>query len=76
MISAALWEGLSIPGVYNGKGKTFFFFSEEFHFERTPTAYNQAIPSAAERSGNFSDVCPFVPPQMGAVRRPSHLHPR
>ena len=56
-----------IPGIYDGKGKTFFFFSEEFRFERTPTAYNQATPSAAERSGNFSDVCPFVLPPMGAV---------
>src|SRR5215467_7607306 len=48
-----------IPGIYNtGKQKTFFFFSQEFRYEKTPVAYNQAVPSNAERSGDFSDVCP------------------
>lgn len=48
-----------IPKVYNsGKQKTFFFFSQEFRYEKTPIAYNQAVPSVAERSGNFNDVCP------------------
>lgn len=52
-----------IPGLYNpGKDKTYFFFSEEFRLERTPTDYNQAVPSLAERFGNFSDVCPFATP--------------
>jgi hypothetical protein len=64
---ATLGGPVVIPHVYNGTGKTFFFFSEEFRFERTPTAYNQAVPSAAERSGNFSDVCPFVTPPIGAT---------
>ena len=48
-----------IPKVYNSsKQKTFFFFSQEFRYEKTPVDYNQAVPSMAERSGNFSDVCP------------------
>ena len=48
-----------IPGMYNrDKQKTFFFFSQEFRYEKTPVAYNQAVPSMAERGGNFSDVCP------------------
>jgi len=48
-----------IPGKYNSnKQKTFFFFSQEFRYEKTPVAYNQAVPSNAERSGDFSDVCP------------------
>jgi len=52
-----------IPGLYNtNKDKTYFFFSEEFRFERTPTDFNQAVPSIAERGGNFSDLCPFVLP--------------
>ncbi len=59
-----------IPGVYNtNKDKTYFFFSEEFRFERSPVgpggdkeSYNQAVPSLAERGGNFSDLCPFVLP--------------
>ncbi|MBZ5573224.1 MAG: carboxypeptidase regulatory-like domain-containing protein [Acidobacteriia bacterium] len=52
---------LFIPGLYNpSKDKTYFFFSEEWRLERTPTPYNQAVPSVAERVGNFSDVCPFA----------------
>jgi hypothetical protein len=52
---------LYIPGLYNTKkDKTYFFFSEEFRLEETPTNYNQAVPSLAERLGNFSDVCPFA----------------
>jgi hypothetical protein len=50
---------LYIPGRYNTqKDKTFFFFSEELRLEKTPVTYNQAVPTVAERSGDFSDVCP------------------
>ncbi|HYM75155.1 MAG TPA: carboxypeptidase regulatory-like domain-containing protein [Candidatus Dormibacteraeota bacterium] len=59
---------LSIPGVFNTKkDKTFFFFSEEFRLERSPLGpggssdFNQAVPTVAERNGDFSDVCPFAP---------------
>jgi hypothetical protein len=49
---------LYIPNRYNTKkDKTFFFFSEELRLEKTPVAYNQAVPTVAERSGDFSDVC-------------------
>jgi hypothetical protein len=48
-----------IPNHYNtNKQKTFFFLSQEFRFEKTPVNYNQAVPSNAERGGDFSDVCP------------------
>ena len=49
-----------IPKVYNrNKDKTFFFFSEEWRREIVPGGtFNQQVPSAAERQGNFSDVCP------------------
>jgi hypothetical protein len=48
-----------IPNVFNTKkDKTFFFFSQEFRYEKTPVSYNQAVPSNAERTGDFSDVCP------------------
>jgi hypothetical protein len=41
---------LTIPHVYNTKkDKTFFFFSEEFRLEKTPTEYNQAVPGLRER---------------------------
>ena len=41
---------LYIPGIFNTKkDKTFFFFSEEVRLEKTPTEYNQAVPSLKER---------------------------
>src|SRR5215831_19444192 len=41
---------LTIPHVYNvNKSKTLFFFSEEVRLEKTPTEYNQAVPSLRER---------------------------
>jgi len=51
-----------IPNHYNTqKQKSFFFFSEEYRNEKSPIQYNQAVPSMAERSGDFSDVCPPGP---------------
>jgi Carboxypeptidase regulatory-like domain len=54
---------LTIPGHYNvNKDKTFIFFSEEVRIEKSPSElqpdFNRAVPTAAERQGNFSDVCP------------------
>jgi hypothetical protein len=49
-----------LPGLYNGRGKTHFFFSEEARIEKDPYSYRQAVPSLAERTGDFSDVCPAV----------------
>jgi hypothetical protein len=53
---------LSIPHLYDGKEKTHFFFSEEVRKETDPYPYRQAVPSLAERNGDFSDLCPYVPP--------------
>jgi hypothetical protein len=49
-----------IPKLFNtSRQKTFFFFSEEWRRDRVPgQTFHQQVPSAAERSGNFSDVCP------------------
>lgn len=49
---------LVMPHFYDGKGRTHFFFSEEARIEKDPYAYRQAVPSLAERNGDFSDVCP------------------
>src|SRR5271163_2109602 len=61
---------LYIPGVFNTKkDKTFFFVSEEYRHEQEPVAFNQAVPSPLEQSGNFSDVCPtsgVIDPATGA----------
>src|ERR1700739_898794 len=49
-----------IPGHYNSdKTKTFFFVAEEWRKEILPgTPFNTVVPSLAERSGNFSELCP------------------
>lgn len=66
---------LFIPKRYNtNKEKTFFFFSEELRLEKTPVTYNQAVPTAAERSGDFSDVCPSSAVN-GGVYYPGSAYP-
>jgi hypothetical protein len=49
-----------IPHLYNNeKKKTFFFWSQEWRREIVPGAtISQAVPSTAERGGDFNDVCP------------------
>ncbi len=48
-----------IPGHYNSdRTKTFFFWSQEWRKESVPgQVFNVNVPSAAERAGNFSDLC-------------------
>ncbi len=61
-----------VPNRYNVKKEnTFFFFSEEVRLEKTPVEYNQAVPTAAERSGDFSDVCPAYVPGSSDTFHPS-----
>ncbi len=51
-----------IPGVYNqSKTKTFFFWSQEWRRDRLPYTFNQLVPTVAERSGNFTDICNLGP---------------
>jgi hypothetical protein len=58
-----------IPGHYNtNKQKTFFFWSQEWRRENTPTTFSVPVPSLAEIGGNFTDLCPGpdCPNQNGA----------
>ena len=51
-----------IPGHYNtNKQKTFFFWSEEWRRDRIARLFNQAVPSTAERNGDFSGLCAASP---------------
>jgi hypothetical protein len=49
-----------IPKLYKpAQMKTFFFYSQEWRHENVPGVFfSHAVPSNAERTGNFSDVCP------------------
>lgn len=50
-----------IPNHYNSdKKKTFVFWSQEWRHENSSTTILQNVPSDAERSGNFADLCPDV----------------
>jgi len=51
---------VTIPKLYNtDRSKTFFFWSEEWRKERVPgQVFSTQVPSALNRTGNFSDLCP------------------
>jgi len=49
---------LNIPGVFDSKGKTFFFFSEEVRRVTTPVTQTSVVPTALQRQGTFAHpVC-------------------
>jgi hypothetical protein len=51
---ATLGGPVVIPHLYNGRNKTFFFVSTEGYLEDQPASGSYAVPTAAERAGNFS----------------------
>jgi hypothetical protein len=66
-----------IPGVYNkDKTKTFFFWSEEWRKDVVPgQSFNLPVPSIANRSGNFSDLCQGVATPFQRVDSQGNLLP-
>src|ERR1700761_3310972 len=53
---------VSIPHVYNGRNKTFFFADYEGNRRSTATLQQFLVPSAADRSGNLADLGgPIIP---------------
>jgi hypothetical protein len=50
-----------LPHVYNGHNKTFFFFDYEGNRRRTSTAEQYTVPTAADRTGNLSDLASTIP---------------
>src|SRR5262245_5733624 len=47
---------ISIPGLYNGRNKTFFMFTGEKYREGTPAAQFSSVPTAAMKNGDFSKL--------------------
>jgi len=45
-----------LPKLYNGKDKLFFFFAFEGLKDSQPNTYPTTVPTAAERSGDFSQL--------------------
>ena len=51
-----------IPGVYDGRNKTFFFASYEGHRREQGVTDVSIVPSAAQRQGDFSGLAPIFDP--------------
>ncbi len=49
---------VSIPKIYNGKNRTFFFFNYEEFLESTQYAFTDTVPAAAYLNGDFSAISP------------------
>jgi Carboxypeptidase regulatory-like domain len=47
---------VSIPHIYNGRNKTFFFADYEGNRRSTATLQQFLVPSAADRTGNLTDI--------------------
>ena len=44
-----------IPKLYNGRNKTFFFFSDDYGIKRQVNTGSASVPTVQERSGDYSD---------------------
>ena len=51
-----------IPGMYDGRNKTFFFASYEGHRRQQGIVDVSIVPSAAQRQGDFSGLAPIFDP--------------
>ncbi len=53
-----------IPKVYNGRDRTFFHYSQEWYKQNSESTDPNTVPTALEKTGNFSD---FVDGKTGAL---------
>lgn len=53
-MDASIGGPISIPKLYNGKNKTFFFFGYQKLIEKKSTAYTSQTPTPAELGGDFT----------------------
>jgi hypothetical protein len=70
---ASLGGPLSIPKILNGGGKTFFFLNYNGIRGDTPFDQFSTVPTAAERSGDFSQSTMGDPGSGGNTRIPVHI---
>ncbi|MBS1825067.1 MAG: carboxypeptidase regulatory-like domain-containing protein [Acidobacteria bacterium] len=76
--SAAVGGPVYIPKLYNGRNKTFWMFGYQSHNRSRPVATQHTVPTAAQRSGDFSSLLalgsryqlydPFTTAPSGASR--------
>jgi hypothetical protein len=60
-----------LPGYNKNRDKTFFFWSQEWRRERNPNTFSPTnVPSDAERTGVFSDLCSPVPGVIDSTNFP------
>jgi Carboxypeptidase regulatory-like domain/TonB dependent receptor-like, beta-barrel len=58
---------LIVPHLYNGRDKTFWFFSWEGFRLRTGTAFTTTVPTPAEEAGDFSAIKSIVKDPCGGT---------
>jgi len=70
--AASLGGPVSIPGIYHGTNKTFFFFSYEGTRIRQAVTRTSTVPTAALRAGDFSGLATVYDPLnlIDGVRQP------
>jgi Carboxypeptidase regulatory-like domain len=64
-----------IPGVYNGKDKTFFFFNFEGFYLRKGQTYPETVPTEAELEGNMNALPKVLDPATQQLVEPTIYDP-
>ena len=64
-----------IPKLYNGRNRTFFYFVWEGLRERSPRTNTLAVPTAAQREGNFAGL-PAIRDPFTGLPFPNNQIPR
>lgn len=60
-----------IPGLYDGRNKTFWFASYEGFRQRVGTPWATTVPTAAERNGDYSSLLTSLGPVNGQLYDPT-----
>jgi hypothetical protein len=63
---------LSVPRLYNGHDKTFFFFDYEGNRKSTSQAEQYDVPTAQDRTGDLSDLASTIPVDTANPNCPSN----